>query len=389
MIASRNTSGSYGSTKVRTANRSTGGVAITLMSFTPASAICSVRGIGVAHGQMPARELEAVMTAFYERRIELLLSTQIIESGLDLPSANTLIVHRADMFGLAQLYQLRGRVGRSKVRAYCYLTIPADRALTEAAQKRLEVMQTLDRLGAGFSLASHDLDIRGAGNLLGEEQSGHIREVGVELYQRMLEEAIAAARGEKPVEEGWTPQITVDIAVLIPETYVTDLSVRLGLYRRIAGLEDKPAIESFAAEMIDRFGALPPELENLLKVVEIKQACKAAGIAKLEVGPKGATVSFRDNAFANPGGLVQFISGDLGRTALRPDKLLVRRDWETRTARLAGAQELARKLAEIAAKAPSEVTAPPPPSRGPAAPDRVSERRSQATAHPRRRSAPR
>ena len=345
--------------------------------------------IGVAHGQMPSRELEAVMTAFYERRIELLLSTQIIESGLDLPSANTLIVHRADMFGLAQLYQLRGRVGRSKVRAYCYLTIPADRALTEAAQKRLEVMQTLDRLGAGFSLASHDLDIRGAGNLLGEEQSGHIREVGVELYQRMLEEAIAAARGEKAVEEGWTPQITVDIAVLIPETYVTDLSVRLGLYRRIAGLEDKPAIESFAAEMIDRFGALPPELENLLKVVEIKQACKTAGIAKLEVGPKGATVTFRDNAFANPGGLVQLISGDLGRTTLRPDKLVVRRDWETRTARLAGAQELAKKLAEIAAKAPAEATAPPPRSHGPAAPDRGSERRSQATAHPKRRSAPR
>jgi len=343
--------------------------------------------IGVAHGQMPVRDLEAVMTAFYERRVELLLSTQIIESGLDLPSANTLIVHRADMFGLAQLYQLRGRVGRSKVRAYCYLTIPTDRPLTETAQKRLEVMQTLDRLGAGFSLASHDLDIRGAGNLLGEEQSGHIREVGVELYQRMLEEAIAAARGERPAEEGWTPQITVDIPVLIPETYVTDLGVRLGLYRRIAGLEDKAAIEAFAAEMIDRFGTLPPEVENLLKVVEIKQACKAAGIARLEVGPKGATVAFRDNTFVNPAGLVQFMSGDLGRTTLRPERLVVRREWGTPKSRLAGAHELAMKLAEIAAK-PPEATVPPP-SRGPAAPDRGSERRSPAIAHPKRRSVPR
>src|SRR6202035_5335633 len=181
-------------------------------------------GVGTAHGRMPATELETVMNAFDERGFDVLLSTNIIESGLDIPSANTLIVHRADMFGLAQLYQLRGRIGRSKLRAYAYLTLPEKKKLAPTAQRRLEVMQTLDTLGAGFQLASHDLDIRGAGNLLGDEQSGHIREVGIELYQHMLEEAVAAARtggsaagGEAAPVEEWSPQITIGTPVLIPE----------------------------------------------------------------------------------------------------------------------------------------------------------------------------
>ena len=216
----------------------------------------------VAHGQMAPTRLEEVMTAFDAREFDVLLSTNIIESGLDIPSANTMIVHRADMFGLAQLYQLRGRIGRSKLRGYAYLTLPAGKMLTETAQRRLEVMQTLDTLGAGFTLASHDLDIRGAGNLLGQEQSGHVREVGIELYQHMLEEAVAAARSGDPTvgepKDEWTPQITIGTPVLIPEAYVADLPVRLGLYRRIVQLVDRREIDAFAAELVDRFGPLPP-----------------------------------------------------------------------------------------------------------------------------------
>lgn len=307
--------------------------------------------VGVAHGRMPIRQLEDVMTAFYEGSINVLLSTQIIESGLDIPSANTLIVHRADMYGLSQLYQLRGRVGRSKLRAYCYLTLPTDKRLTPTAQKRLEVMQTLDTLGAGFTLASHDLDIRGAGNLLGDEQSGHIREVGVELYQQMLEEAVAEAKGmRESTAEEWAPQINVGIPVLIPDAYVADLDLRLGLYRRIAALVDPAEIESFAAEMIDRFGPLPDEVENLLKIVAIKQMCRKAGVEKLDVGPKGATVAFRNNEFSNPAGLVAFITDEVGRTKLRPDhRLVVRRDWTRPASRLSGAQQLVRKLSDMAA----------------------------------------
>lgn len=308
--------------------------------------------IGVAHGQMPARALEDVMTAFYDRKYEVLLCTNIIESGLDVPTANTIVVHRADMFGLSQLYQLRGRVGRSKVRAYAYLTLPTDRTLSETARRRLDVMQTLDTLGAGFSLASHDLDIRGAGNLLGEEQSGHIREVGVELYQQMLEDAVAAAReagtGAAPKEE-WTPQITLGAPILIPEEYVADLGIRLGLYRRIAAMVDPQEIEAFAAELIDRFGPLPNEVENLLEAITLKRLCRDAGVEKFDAGPKGAVVTFRDNAFANPAGLVAFITDQSGTVALRPDhKLVFRRDWSDAQKRMTGARRFMRRLAEIA-----------------------------------------
>jgi transcription-repair coupling factor (superfamily II helicase) len=319
----------------------------------------------VAHGQMAPSALEDVMTAFDERACDLLLSTNIIESGLDIPSANTLIVHRADMFGLAQLYQLRGRIGRSKVRAYAYLTLPEKKKLAPTAQRRLEVMQTLDTLGAGFQLASHDLDIRGAGNLLGEEQSGHIREVGIELYQHMLEEAVAAARtdgGEEAVREEWSPQITLGTPVLIPENYVPDLGVRLGLYRRIAGLSDRDEIDGFAAELIDRFGSLPPEVENLLEIIAIKGFCREAGIEKLEAGPKGAVISLRDNRFANPAGLVELIQRHAGTLKLRPDqKIVYLRDWHDAKTRLFGAAKLAQALAKIARTAPPNAGATPLP----------------------------
>src|SRR5207248_6638604 len=192
-----------------------------------------------AHGQIGAAQLEDTMTAFYDGKIDVLVSTNIVESGLDIPTANTLVVHRADMFGLAQLYQLRGRVGRSKLRAYALFTLPAQQKITAQAERRLTVLQSLETLGAGFQLASHDLDIRGAGNLLGEEQSGHIKEVGFELYQSMLEEAIVNLKAgvAEPAADRWSPQITIGMPVLIPEEYVSDLSVRLSLYRRLADLD--------------------------------------------------------------------------------------------------------------------------------------------------------
>ncbi len=273
---------------------------------------------------------------------------------LDIPSANTLIIHRADMFGLAQLYQIRGRIGRSKQRGYAYLTLPPGRLLSTSAQRRLEVMQTLDTLGAGFTLASHDLDIRGAGNLLGEEQSGHIREVGIELYQQLLEEAVANARsgGAAPAEAepAWTPQINLGTPVLIPERFVPDLNVRLGLYRRIAGLVDQAEIEGFAAELVDRFGTLPQEVENLLQIVAIKRLCRDAGVEKVEAGPKGAIVSFHQDQVANPEALIGFIQEQAGLIKLRPDhKLVYRRQWDDPQSRVGGVRRLMGDLAKLAA----------------------------------------
>lgn len=305
-----------------------------------------------AHGRMAPSDIEDRMTAFYDGQYDVLLATSIIESGLDIPTANTLIVFRADMFGLAQLYQLRGRVGRSKARAYAYLTVPANRQLTANAEKRLRVLQSLDSLGAGFSLASHDLDIRGAGNLLGEEQSGHIREVGYELYQEMLEEAVASLRGDGSGDAGqWSPQINIGTPVLIPESYVPDLEARMALYRRLSDVETRAEIDGFAAELIDRFGPLPEEVDYLLKIVEIKGLCRTAGIEKVEAGPKGAVLSFRNNQFANPVGLVEFINDERDRAKLRPDhRLVFRRDWLTLDERLGGTRGLVRSLAAIASE---------------------------------------
>jgi transcription-repair coupling factor (superfamily II helicase) len=305
----------------------------------------------IAHGQMSPKVLEEVMTAFYERKLDVLVSTNIVESGLDIPTANTLIIQRADMFGLSQLYQLRGRIGRSKSRAYAYLTTPPDKKLTETATRRLEVLQSLDQLGAGFSIASHDMDIRGAGNLLGEEQSGHVREVGIELYQEMLEEAVASMKegGEADVTDQWSPAINLGASVMIPEGYVADLNVRMSLYRRLAGIETRGDIDAFAAELIDRFGPLPDEVKHLFEIVAIKQLAKAAGVEKIDAGPKGGTVAFRGNSFANPVALIKFINQHSGTMKVRPDqKIVVTRDWPTPESRLSGAKALLTQLAKLA-----------------------------------------
>ena len=282
-----------------------------------------------AHGRLPGRQLEEIMTQFYEGQYDVLLSTSIVESGLDIPKANTLIIQRADHFGLAQLYQMRGRVGRSKTRAYAYLTTPAQKKLTNGAEQRLKVLQSLDSLGAGFSLASHDLDMRGGGNLLGEEQSGHIRDVGVELYQSMLEESVASLRAEGEVSssQDWSPQIQIGTAVLLPDTYITDLDIRLSLYRRIAALETAEERDAFAAELIDRFGPLPEQAEHLLYLTGLKTLCKRLGLAKLEAGPKGAVMSFREGAISDPAALVQFVAQQ-PRWKLRPDNsLVIKEEW--------------------------------------------------------------
>ena len=291
------------------------------------------------------------MSAFYDGKYDVLLSTTIIESGLDIPTANTLIVHRADRFGLAQLYQLRGRVGRSKLRAYALFTLPDNKKITPQAERRLKVLQSLDSLGAGFQLASHDLDIRGAGNLLGEEQSGHIKEVGFELYQQMLEEAVMSLKAgiTGPVADKWSPQITIGTPVMIPEDYVADLSVRLALYRRLAEIEDEREIDGFAAELADRFGPLPEEVEHLLQIVAIKALCRRANVEKIEAGPKGAVLSFRDNTFANPEGLVRYIRDQGPAARVRPDmKVVFFEDWERPEARLKGTAEILRSLVHLA-----------------------------------------
>ena len=305
-----------------------------------------------AHGQMSATELDERMTAFYEGQYHLLLATNIIESGLDIPNANTLIVHRSDLFGLSQLYQIRGRIGRSKKRGYAYFTYKDDKLLTETAKQRLHVISTLDTLGAGFQLASYDMDIRGAGNLLGEEQSGHIKEVGVELYQQMLEEAVHAVRTGQGIEEAfdndWTPTINLGTPVLIPDKYVADLPVRLSLYRRLASMTEQEDIDRFAIEMVDRFGPMPDEVKNLLDIITIKQLCKKAGIEKIDAGPKGAVLTFRKNQFSAVDKLIQYAQKQMGTVKLRPDqKLAYLRAWDDVAIRMKGVRGLAQDLADM------------------------------------------
>lgn len=280
----------------------------------------------VAHGQMPVRQLEDVMNDFVDKKGDVLLSTTIIESGIDIPSVNTMIVYRADMFGLAQLYQLRGRIGRAKMRGYCYFTVPKQKMLKPLAERRLSILQALDTLGAGFSLASHDMDIRGSGNVLGEEQSGHIKDVGIALYHHMLQEEITRIKnGEKQeikTSQDWSPQIVTGVPIMIAENYVRDLGVRLGLYKRIGSLETQEELLDMREELVDRFGNIPQEVENLLKTVEIKQLCRKANIEKIEAGAKGFVVAFRENFFAASEKLVDLIARSGGKIKIRPDQRL-------------------------------------------------------------------
>lgn len=322
----------------------------TIRTLVPDLRLCT------AHGQMPASTLEERMQDFYDGKYDVLISTAIVESGLDVPSANTIIIDHAEMFGLAQLYQLRGRVGRGKTRAYAYLTLPARKKLTDTAMKRLEVMSQLDTLGAGFTLASHDMDIRGFGNLLGEEQSGHVREVGVELYQHMLEETIEQLKnGDMDADtltssDDWSPTINLGSTMLIPESYVDALDIRMQLYRRLANLETKEEIESFAAELIDRFGPLPKEVQQLIKTLHIKRLCKASGIERIDTGPKGAVISFRENAFKKPDALLRYITQHPKAYKIRADqKLVYMGSWRNADQQITQVSEAVATIAELAA----------------------------------------
>ncbi len=309
----------------------------------------------VAHGQLAAGDLDERMNQFYDGKYDVLVATSIVESGLDIPTANTMIVHRADMFGLSQLYQIRGRVGRAKTRAYCFLTTKPRSPLTPQATKRLRLMASLDSLGAGFNLASHDLDLRGAGNLLGEEQSGHIKEVGYELYQAMLEETIAKIKsgelqGLSAVDDQWSPQINLGVPVMIPENYIPDLDIRLGLYRRLSSLATKVELEGFAAELIDRFGPIPKEVNTLMLIVRIKSMCKRAGISRIDAGVKGATVQFHNDKFANPAGLVEFMRAQGPAAKISGNKIVLMGEMKSEAERIKGAFAIARDLAEKVVK---------------------------------------
>lgn len=311
--------------------------------------------IAVAHGQMPAKQLEEIIGDFADGKYDVLLSTTIIESGIDMPRVNTMIIHRADMFGLAQLYQLRGRIGRSKIRGYCYFTVPPKKKLNQTAEKRLNILQALDTLGAGFSLASHDMDIRGSGNVLGTEQSGHIKDVGMALYHHMLEEEIERQKAEINQEisnavsnSDWAPQITTGVPLMIPENYVKDLGVRLGLYRRIGALKDEPELLDMREELVDRFGPIPPEVENLLQTIEIKQLCYRANIAKVDAGAKGVLIAFHNNVFAAADKLIDWVAKSFGVLKIRPDqKLFADKDLSSYNERIAFIKKLIGKLTEM------------------------------------------
>jgi len=309
--------------------------------------------ISVAHGQMPVKHLEEVMTSFADGESDILLSTTIIESGIDMPNVNTMIVYRADMFGLAQLYQLKGRIGRGKKRGYAYFTIPPKRKLKPIAERRLNILQALDSLGAGFSLASHDMDIRGAGNILGEEQSGHIKDVGVSLYQHLLEEEILRLRSgslsDKTTEnQDWAPQISTGIPIMIPENYVRDLGIRMGLYKRIADISDQESLADIREELIDRFGNLPPEVENLLATVEIKTLCRQASIDRIDAGAKGLLIGFRNNIFAHPDKLMDLIISSFGTIKVRPDqRLFIEKDLSSYANRIKTIKHYVSQIASL------------------------------------------
>ncbi|CAH0178619.1 transcription-repair coupling factor [Stenotrophomonas lactitubi] len=286
--------------------------------------------IGIAHGQMPERELEKVMLDFQKQRFNVLLSTTIIESGIDIPNANTIIINRADRFGLAQLHQLRGRVGRSHHRAYAYLVVPDRRSITPDAEKRLEAIASMDELGAGFTLATHDLEIRGAGELLGEDQSGQMAEVGFSLYTELLERAVRSIKqGHLPDidagEEARGAEVELHVPALIPDDYLPDVHTRLTLYKRISSARDSDALRELQVEMIDRFGLLPDAAKNLFAIAELKLQASTLGIRKLDLGENGGRIVFESKPNIDPMAVIQLIQKQPNLYAMDgPDKLRVK-----------------------------------------------------------------
>jgi len=305
--------------------------------------------LAIAHGQLPEKELENVMLDFYRQRYNILVCSTIIESGIDVPTANTIIIHRADRFGLAQLHQLRGRVGRSHHRAYAYLVVPDRRSMTTDARKRLEAVAALEELGAGFTLATHDLEIRGAGELLGEEQSGQIHEIGFSLYSDMLARAVEDLKSGKEPELDVAlhrgTEVELHLPALIPETYLHDIPSRLTLYKRIASAVDADALRELQVEMIDRFGLLPPAVKNLFAVAELRQMAREIGIDRLDLGPQGGRLEFSGDTRADPDAVIRLISEQPSDYRLEgPDKLRILRQEADPEERLAWCRELLRQL---------------------------------------------
>ena len=333
--------------------------------------------IGVAHGQMGEGKLEAVMGRFVERELDVLLATSIIESGLDIPSANTIIVNRADHFGLSQLYQIRGRVGRSRERAYAYLLVPARRPVTKDAQKRLEALQKFSELGAGFKIASHDLEIRGAGNLLGKDQSGHIEAIGFDLYTQLLDEAVRELRGEAPREE-IDPDVQLPVPAFIPDPYMPDVHQRLYFYKRFAQASGDEELDEIRAEIVDRYGDPPEEVDALQAVMQVKVRLRALRIRGLEAGPGRLVFTLGDGAALDPFQLAKRVTASQGALRLTPDMKLVAhvgpdgklaapaprpavaRPPSAAAARASRAEKVAAAVAKAVAQArPSPAAAPP------------------------------
>ncbi len=334
--------------------------------------------IGIAHGQMPEGRLERIMVSFYRQEFNLLLCTTIIENGVDIPSANTIIIHRADHFGLAQLHQLRGRVGRSRHRAYAYLLTPPLQAQSADARKRLEAIETLGELGSGFMLASQDMEIRGVGNVLGEEQSGHIKEIGFELYNQMLKEAVDAVGAGTTVsdqtgiteEEELVPLINLNLSTNIPDTYVTDMNLRLTMYKRVAELKSAEETAEMKVEFIDRFGPLPASVENLLQVVAIKRSCIQLKVTKLEAGPKGAVLTFHPQPNIHAPSLIDLIRHGGGAVLFNQEKNMLsfrERNWEDPRLRLQHLEHIFQTLAGKREVPPMIEKKKPPANRPPVA----------------------
>jgi len=325
--------------------RTIGKIAAEVQTLVPEA---SVR---IGHGQMRERELEQLMVDFYHRRFSVLVCTTIIESGIDVPTANTIIINRADTFGLAQLHQLRGRVGRSHHRAYAYLVAPPRPALAREAAKRLEAIESMEELGAGFVLATHDLEIRGAGELLGEQQSGQVTEIGLSLYLDMLEHAVRALKaGREPILDqplAAATEVELRLPAFLPEAYVGDVHVRLSLYKRIAAAESEAALDDLAAEIHDRFGPLPPAAHSLLRIARLKLAARSLGVRRLDLGPQGGTVLFEERSRIEPATLVHMIQKGSREYRLDgPLRLRVSRALPTESARFEFAADLFRRLGE-------------------------------------------
>ncbi len=274
----------------------------------------------MAHGQMRERELERVMNDFYHQRFNLLVCTTIIETGIDVPTANTIIMDRADSLGLAQLHQLRGRVGRSHHQAYAYLLTPHPKAMTKDAVKRLEAIASLEDLGAGFTLATHDLEIRGAGELLGDEQSGQIQSIGFTLYMEMLEQAVEALKsGKEPsLDDLLREQTEVELRIpaLLPDDYIPDINTRLSMYKQIASVADSDELTELKVELIDRFGKLPDAALNLLAIADLKLDAARLKIRKIEAHEKGGYIEFYPNADINPMFLVKLLQSQPKKFAM-------------------------------------------------------------------------